>query len=360
MNQLLLSLGIAIGRIKKHIMTTRPVIPEKPMVLLVDDQQMVAEGIRRMLADQKDIHFHYCGDSLRAVEMAAAIRPTIILQDLIMPNLDGYELIQKYRSNEITKNIPVIILSTKEDPHDKSLAFEHGAHDYLVKLPDKIELVARIRAHSKNYLVQCERDQAFYELGCLQRKLELSNAELQKLTCLDGLTGIANRRRFDDFVSKECLRSSREKTPLSLLLIDIDFFKLFNDNYGHLAGDDCICTVAKALQAAVQRPADLVARYGGEEFAVVLPNTELGGAIKLADELHCVIRDLKISHTHSPVSSNLTISIGVACKVVSEENAPDDLIKMADNALYQAKHTGRNCSRVSESCHTRRAALQVL
>lgn len=341
-------------------MTTTPIIPSKPVVLLVDDQQMVAEGIRRMLADQKDIDFHYCADSMHAVEMAVAIKPTIILQDLIMPDLDGYELIRKYRSNEVTKNIPVIILSTKEDPHDKSLAFEHGANDYLVKLPDKIELVARIRAHSKNYLVQCERDQAFYELGCLQRQLEVSNAELQKLTCLDGLTGIANRRRFDDFVGKECLRSAREKTPLSLLLIDIDFFKLFNDNYGHLGGDDCICTVAKALQTAVQRPADIVARYGGEEFAIVLPNTEIEGAIKLADELHRVIRKLKIRHTHSPVSKFLTISIGVACKVASEESSPDDLIEMADNALYQAKHTGRNCSRVYGSCYPECATVKAL
>lgn len=164
-------------------MSTQPSAKQTPVVLLVDDQQMVAEGIRRMLADQIDIRFHYCDNSLNAVESAARLKPTIILQDLIMPDVDGYTLLQRYRQHRQTKNIPVIILSTKDDPRDKSLAFEHGANDYLVKLPDKIELVARIRAHSKSYLTQCERDEAFDELGRLQRQLEINNEELQKLTC---------------------------------------------------------------------------------------------------------------------------------------------------------------------------------
>ncbi|WP_455205027.1 diguanylate cyclase, partial [Kaarinaea lacus] len=312
------------------------------VVLLVDDQPMVAEAIRRMLADQKDVHFHYCQKADQAVEMAVEIRPTIILQDLIMPDVDGFTLVQKYRQNPIIKNIPIIILSTKENPKDKSLAFENGANDYLVKLPDKIELVARIKAHTRSYLVQCERDEAFDQLGRLQRKLEISNAELQKLTCQDGLTGIANRRRFDDFIRKEFSRSSRERTPLSLLLIDIDYFKAYNDNYGHLKGDDCICKVAKALQRAVQRPADLVARYGGEEFSVVLPNTDMDGAITIAYCLKQIIKKLAIRHDFSDAANVITISIGIASKVAEDDSSPQDLIKLADEALYRAKKSGRD------------------
>jgi len=320
-----------------------------PVVLLVDDQVMVAEGIRRMLDAEQDIDFHYCSDPSKAVQMAAQLKPTVILQDLIMPNIDGYTLVKSYRKEKITSNIPVIVLSTKEDPKDKSVAFENGANDYLVKLPDKIELIARIRAHTKAYLTQLERDEAFRKLGELQKELQRSNAELQKLTCLDGLTCIANRRRFDDFIRKECLRSARDSTTIALILIDIDYFKLYNDNYGHLKGDECLQKVAAALQKAVQRPADLVARYGGEEFAVVLPSTDASGAMKIADSLRHTVEALELSHAYSPLTNIITISMGIACKVANEKTSPADLIEMADEALYEAKNAGRNQSKVHDN-----------
>lgn len=311
-------------------------------VLLVDDQMMVAEGIRRMLVEEEDIVFYYCNDPHQALEKAIELQPTVILQDLIMPDIDGYTLVDTYRHNEDTRNIPVIVLSTKEGPEDKSLAFERGANDYLVKLPDKIELIARIRAHSKSYLTQLQRDDAFKELRDLQTKLEKSNVELQKLSSLDGLTGIANRRSFDEFINKECLRSARENTTLSLILIDIDFFKPYNDNYGHLAGDGCLRKVATALDEMVHRPADLVARYGGEEFGVVLPNTTIEGAEKLAEKLCEKIRSLKIPHEFSEVTGHITISMGITSGVACESTSPSDLILSADEALYRAKETGRD------------------
>lgn len=313
-----------------------------PVVLLVDDQMMVAEGIRRMLAQESDIEYHYCADPDAALDTIKKIKPTIILQDLIMPGMDGYTLVEKYRRDPEAKNIPVIVLSTKEDPKDKSLAFERGANDYLVKLPDQIELIARIRAHTKSYLTQLQRDEAYQALRELQIELEKSNEELHKLSCLDGLTGIANRRRFDEFLQKECLRSARENTPLSLLLVDIDYFKPYNDNYGHLAGDECLRTVAGALNEVMHRPADLIARYGGEEFGVVLPNTDVEGAVNKAEELCAAVKRLNIPHDHSGAAKHVTISIGITSQVICEKSSPVTLINEADSALYAAKEAGRN------------------
>lgn len=156
------------------------VIPSHPIVLLVDDQAMVAEAIRRMLVDEKDIEFHYCQEPGQAVSKANEIHPTIILQDLVMPEVDGYTLLKFYRGNPATSGTPVIILSSREDPKDKSHAFEIGASDYLVKLPDKIEMIARIRAYSKTYLLQLHRDKASLEMKKLLEQLIESNSKLEE------------------------------------------------------------------------------------------------------------------------------------------------------------------------------------
>ncbi len=314
----------------------------KLVVLLVDDQRMVAEGIRRMLINESDIEFHFCTEPKKALAMAQDDRPTVILQDLIMPDVDGYTLVNDYRAEPDTQNIPVIVLSSKEDPEDKSRAFERGANDYLVKLPDPIELIARIRAHSRSYL-------AHLELRRTQEKLEETNAELKKLSCMDGLTGIANRRRMDDFLQKECLRSVRDGTPLSFLLIDIDFFKPYNDHYGHLAGDECLQKVARGMADTVLRASDLIARYGGEEFAAVLPNTDQDGAERIAKDLIEKIRSLAIPHEYSAAEDIVTISMGVISRIACENMAPADLINQADAALYEAKESGRNRYIVAKS-----------
>ncbi len=234
------------------------------VVLLVDDQPMVAEAIRRMLVDEADIDFHYSSESSDALAHACELEPTIILQDLVMPDIDGLELMKIYRENTKTKGIPVIVLSTKEDPMDKSNAFSAGASDYLVKLPDPIELKARIRAHSKSYMAQLQRDEAFKDLREVRRQLEISNERLQRLSSLDGLTGIANRRHLDGYLSQEWLRATREGVAISLIMIDIDYFKPYNDNYGHQSGDACLQKVSAVLREVTQRPGDMAARYGGD------------------------------------------------------------------------------------------------
>ena len=319
------------------------------VVLLVDDQMMVVEGIRRILEGEKDIKFHYCNDPKKAVEIAAEIKPTTILQDLIMPDIDGMTLVRFYRSHPAVKNVPVIVLSSKENPLDKSEAFSNGASDYLVKLPDKIELIARIRAHSRSYLAQQQRDEAFLTLRKLKKELEIKNAELERLSTTDGLTCIANRRSFDEFIDKEWRRATREEKQLSVILIDIDHFKAYNDHYGHLGGDDCLCKVAAKLSECLKRGGDMVARYGGEEFVVILPNTDEQGAISIAEELRAGVEAMRLKHEYSSVAEHVTISLGVASMMPTQKASVSELINMADGALYAAKGAGRNRSQFAKT-----------
>lgn len=314
----------------------------KCVVLLVDDQAIIAEGIRRMLDSESDIIFHYCDDPGNAIKMASDIEATIILQDLVMPDIDGMTLVRFYRANLDTRNIPVIVLSSKDDPQIKSDAFANGANDYLVKLPDKIELLARIRAHSRSYLTQLERDAAFHALREMQKQLEESNKELQRLSSLDGLTGLSNRRHFDDELAKEWKRAQRAELPLSLILIDIDHFKLYNDTYGHLPGDECLQTVARALHTTIVRPGDLVARYGGEEFVVILPETNAEGAVVVAENLRKNISKLAIPHSASSTDECVSISLGIAQADFASMQTAEELIALADKGLYDAKESGRN------------------
>lgn len=313
-------------------------------VLLVDDQLLIIEAIRRMLVGQPDIEFHFVTDGLKAYAAAAEMRPTVILQDLVMPGSDGFELIGQYRADPRLRAVPVIVLSAKEDPKLKAHSFAVGANDYLVKLPDPVELLARIRYHSAAYISRQERDEAFRFLRESQQKLADANLQLQKLAALDGLTGIGNRRAFDDTALREWQRGQRSKKPLSMLLCDVDQFKLYNDEFGHQAGDLCLKKVAAVLTEQLKRPADLAARYGGEEFAIVLPETSLDGALKLAEACRAHLEKLALEHPETDAGV-VTISIGVASLVPAPEHSMGDLIASADRALYEAKAAGRNCVR---------------
>ncbi len=321
----------------------KPPLPtQSTVVLLVDDQAIVAEAIRRMLAEQPDIAFHSCMDVALAIPTARRVKPTVILQDLVMPGVDGFTLVRFFRADPQTSNVPIIVLSSKEDPRDKSRAFETGANDYLVKIPDKIELIARIRAHSRSYLLQVERDEAYSALESLKRELEASNLELARLSNQDGLTRLANRRRFDEALDSECRRAGRDRQPLSLLMMDVDFFKKYNDAYGHPAGDECLRKVAQALTGCARRPADLPARYGGEEFALILPSTHVEGASLVAETVRLGVEALAIPHIGSTVAAHVTLSLGIATLDPDHPVAVKELIERADAALYAAKRGGRN------------------
>ena len=320
----------------------------KITVLLIDDQPMIAEAVRRALSKESDIEFHYCQEPTKAIKLASEINTTVILQDIVMSEIDGLTMVRNFRVNKATAQIPVIVLSTKDEATLKSEAFKFGANDYIVKLPDKIELIARIRYHSQAYINQLEKDAAFRALEKSRLKLAEANRILQKLSSQDSLTGISNRRIFDETLIKEWSRSLRDEKSFGLVMLDIDFFKLYNDHYGHQSGDDCLKKVAKCLASTIHRGTDFLARYGGEEFSVILPDTDLNGAIKVAEKMRLAIKNLRIEHAKSNISDVVSISLGVSAVLPSKTTVPEVLLASADQALYKAKEEGRDRVQSSE------------
>ncbi|MDQ0395733.1 response regulator [Labrys monachus] len=308
------------------------------MVLLVDDQVMICEAVRRALAGQPELDFHYCTNPLEAVRVAAEVKPTVILQDLVMPGMDGLDLVRQYRQNPSTQAVPVIVLSTKDEPAIKGEAFNAGANDYLVKLPDQIELIARIRYHTRAYLDHVQRNEAYRALRESQRQLIKANLELERLTRIDGLTSLGNRRYFDEYLSLEWQRSLRKQIPIAILMIDVDNFKKYNDTYGHLAGDEALKRIAQVIQNSLGRRTDLAARFGGEEFVAVLLNVSDPGASHVAERMVAGVRDLNIPHG----SGRVTISIGIASTLPAVGYTPGELLHIADQALFRAKMAGRD------------------
>jgi two-component system chemotaxis family response regulator WspR len=325
----------------------RPVDDSNSVVLLVDDQLMIGEMVRRALEHEPNIVFHFCSEAGAAVTTAERIAPTVILQDLVMPGIEGLALVREYRALEAARNIPIIVLSTREDPTTKRDAFAAGANDYIVKLPDKIELIARIRYHSQAYLSRRQRDAAYGALQESQRQLMAANIELLRVSNMDGLTGLNNRRRFDEYAATEWARAVREGVPFGLLLIDVDQFKTYNDVNGHLAGDELLRRVGATICTCCRRPEDLPSRYGGDEFAVLLPGIQVGDLRAVGERVRRAVEDLKIERGSSSASPHVTLSIGGAVVAPGQEDGLMDLLAIADRNLYQAKAEGRNRSVVS-------------
>lgn len=271
-----------------------------------------------------------------------AVEFDLILMDIVMPDVDGIEACKNIKKREWMVDVPVIMVTATTDKADLQLAFSAGAMDYITKPLNQVELLARVRSALKLKHETDRRKARESELLEVTRQLQEANERLQNLSFLDGLTGIANRRHFDQVLLQESKRAMRENTPLSLIMLDIDFFKSFNDTYGHLKGDDCLKMVASTLKQTLKRPGDFPARYGGEEFAVVLPNTDELGAAIVGEELQASIERANIPHINSLCADRVTVSIGVVTRVSGQSDTPEDLILAADRALYRSKHGGRN------------------
>ncbi len=298
---------------------------------------------------------------LKADDPLAEPPVDVVLMDLDMPGLDGIEVCQQIKAAPHLQDLPVLILTGVVGEETLERAFAAGACDYITKPVSINELLARVRSagNLKHQFDQCKlREQ---ELVQAAQQLKQINEELQRLSILDELTGIANRRFFNILITQEWGRAIRSEEPLSLLVIDIDHFKDYNDHYGHPQGDRCLQQVAATLNALARRPGDCVARYGGEEFIVLLANTGLAGATTVAETLRESIEALHLEHARSPVHPWVTISIGVASTIPRRGRSFDELLSAADQGVYQAKRAGRNCVRTGPESiqETRRAAATL-
>jgi diguanylate cyclase (GGDEF)-like protein len=274
-------------------------------------------------------------DGEEGIRQFLGASPDLILLDVQMPKMNGYEVARRIRALDAEHWIPIIFLSGMVKDQDIAMGIEAGGDDYLTKPVSQAVLGAKLKAMQRIADMRARLVQA-------SRELERANRELELRSHMDGLTGIANRRHFDVVLQREWRRCAREGVPLSLLFMDVDCFKQYNDNYGHLKGDQCLKDIAQALRHCLQRAADLGARYGGEEFAVILSGTDTGPAMKLAENVRQTIEALAIAHEYSGAAKQVTASIGCATLVPRADQSPDSLISLADTALYRAKSTGRN------------------
>jgi diguanylate cyclase (GGDEF)-like protein len=318
-------------------------------ILIVDDSALSRIFLADMLLEtgyanilqagsMEEVFATYCGDE----DGNSCSIVDLVLLDINLPGKDGIEGCLELKRFEQFRDVPVIIVSGRSQQENLKAAFAAGAVDYLSKPPSRLELQVRVRSALKLKRETDQRKSRELELLELSEKLAAANQELQLLSSRDGLTGLANRHAGREFLSREWLRAIREQREFSVIMVDIDCFKLFNDTYGHLAGDECLCAVAAALRRGLKRPADLLVRYGGEEFMALLPDTSPEGAFAVSGAMQAEVAELQLVHGSSPVAPHVTVSIGVASMVPTEDELVERLIAAADSQLYLAKKGGRN------------------
>lgn len=301
-----------------HVLST---LPARPRLLVVDDQPINIQTLYQIFHADHEVFVATSGEQALAFCRGNPL-PDLILLDVVMPGLDGLAVCQQLKADPVLANIPVIFVTACMDPADETRALEAGGVDFITKPVNPMVVRARVKTHLT---------------------LKAQEDFLRSLVFIDGLTGVANRRRFDEALLSEWRQCRRAGTPLALLMIDIDHFKRYNDHYGHPTGDACLQQVAAVLKAAMQRACDLVARYGGEEFVCLLPGCDQAPALAKAQALQAALAAQGIAHEASPTAAWVTLSIGVAVAQPQAGGSPAALVAAADAALYSAKHRGRNC-----------------
>ncbi len=302
-------------------------------ILIVDDSATMRVGLARMI-ERMGHDARVAVNGRDALRLYQSERPDMVLLDVLMEEMDGYGVAREIRTLAGDTWVPIIFLSSREEDQDLERGIEAGGDDYLVKPVSFVVLHSKIRAMQRI-------DEMRRKLLRVTDELETANRELARLSHHDGLTGIPNRRFLDERLAAEIDSAQRNEKPISILLIDVDHFKAFNDQYGHTMGDACLVDVAHALRRACRRATDMAARYGGEEFVVLLPNCEPSGAERAAGIVLDAVRTLSIPHTKSE-HEQVTVSVGVYTVIPSRTTTPTELLACADRALYQAKQSGRN------------------
>lgn len=318
---------------------------------MVDDSKVAAAVLASIFKKQGLANVFTANSAAEALRILGADQPEalesqeeydLIMLDIVMPDMDGIQTCSAIKSVERLRDVPVIMTTGLTDFESLRQAFEAGAMDFLTKPINEVELMARVRSALALKAEIDERKAHEKKLLEITARLSAANKELRRLSSLDGLTGLANRRLFDNTLEKEWRRGLRQQTRLAIVMMDIDHFKLYNDHYGHLAGDECLKQVAGALLTCLRRPGDLLARYGGEEFVALLPDTDKAGAMLLAKYARVAVEGLAIPHAGSPVAKVVTISLGVASSIPQSGQNATELVEAADKALYRAKGKGRN------------------
>ena len=301
-----------------ELLMTKDGVQRKPKLLIVDDQPHNIQLLYKLFAGDYQVFMATSG--MQGLTACREQRPDLMLVDIVMDGMDGYELCRQIKADKELADIPVIFVTAHNDPVEETTGLSVGAVDFISKPINPEVVKARVRTHVR---------------------LKLQTEMLRELVFVDPLTGVFNRRYLDHYMSSEWLRSSRNNTSLALILVDVDYFKRFNDSYGHLAGDECLRRVAQTLKKGLKRPADIVVRYGGEEFACLLPETDLSGAINVGEQLERQVRNLAIPHEASDVTHCVTISLGLAVRTDQSPSTFDELVAQADQQLYKAKEQGR-------------------
>lgn len=290
----------------------------RPKLLLVDDQPMNIRVLHQLFRYECDVHMATGGE--QAIEVCKALLPDLILLDVVMEGMDGHEVCRRLKADPLTQDIPIIFLSANGEEDDEAIGLELGAVDYIGKPFNPMIVRARVKTHLT---------------------LKRQGDYLRSMAMLDGLTGVANRRKLEARLEAAWSQACRDNGPLSLIMIDVDYFKKYNDHYGHQSGDQCLRRLAMALAATLNRPYDLLARYGGEEFACLLPDTDLAGAERVAQKMLAAVAELRIEHLASDVGPQVSLSLGVATVRASARLTPQELLRCADEQLYLAKAGGR-------------------